>query len=123
MPLELRRGGNALRNRRKSLGLTIEEVTKATGLETSDISRLENGRVTSPSLDKVIRYSSYLGFTPGEIAAEYGLWTMPVGGRTVQLAHQLEKLPAEEQIRVMDMVDSLVRAAIHDHITRKTGTD
>ncbi|GEM_PF-3322455 len=103
MPLKTREGGNFLRNRRKLLGLTIEDVKRDTGLESSDISRLENGRISGPSLDKVITYAAYLGFTPNEIAIAYGLWS-PLQNRSkdderiARISESLARMPAEEQI-------------------------
>lgn len=119
MTLKLREGGNFLRNRRKSLGLTIEEVKKETGLEVSDISRLENGRVTSPSLDKAVTYGTYLGMTPNEIAVAYGLWVSPSSGRLSAMSHQMQRLPKEEMERLLEMMEALVRSAVHEQITRQ----
>lgn len=80
--MNVRSGGNALRRRRMAAEMTIEDVLKGLEsrgikMETSDISRLENGRVTSPSLEKVTIYGTFLGLSPNEIAQAYELWVPP----------------------------------------------
>jgi transcriptional regulator with XRE-family HTH domain len=115
MPLKNRDGGNLLRSRRNHLDLTIEDVKRDTGLETSDVSRLENGRISSPSLDKVITYAAYLGFTPNEIATAYGLWSPPQNriGENERIAGILESLarmPEKERARVISAIEMLVHS-------------
>jgi transcriptional regulator with XRE-family HTH domain len=117
--MDLKQGGQFLRARRKALDLTIEDVTKditaRTGvkMETSDISRLENGRTTSPSLEKAVAYGIYLGITPNEVARAYGLWTVPKRERLTQIAQQMEQMPEEEAEQLLETLATLVRNAVY----------
>ena len=55
-----------IREIRKSKGLTQEEVCEMTGIEVSNYSKIETGRV-SPSLVSLQRLIQYAGFVPNEI--------------------------------------------------------
>lgn len=117
--MKLHEGGSFLRNRRKALDLTIEDVKRdafgRTGvrLDISDISRLENGRVTNPSLEKAVAYGIFLGVTPNEVARAYGLWTRPQRERLTQIAQQLENLPEEEAAQLLETLAAVVRDALY----------
>ena len=55
--------GLAVRRRRRSLGLTLESVGRATRLSKSFLSQLESGRA-NPTLDTLIRIAAALDSTP-----------------------------------------------------------
>jgi hypothetical protein len=51
----------ALRLERERLGLTLSEVSRRTGIDTGDLSRLENGKVPDPRTSTLTRYARALG--------------------------------------------------------------
>jgi transcriptional regulator with XRE-family HTH domain len=117
LTLDVRSGGSTLRSRRKQADLTIEDVKRDTGLEVSDISRLENGRVTGPSLEKAMVYGTYLGMTPNDIARAYKLWGPPkelLENRFIKMLQNLAKLPEEERDRLVATIERLISAAIYE---------
>ena len=55
-----------LREIRKSKGLTQEEICELTGLEVSNYSKIETGKV-APSLASIQKLIQYAGFVPNEM--------------------------------------------------------
>jgi hypothetical protein len=51
----------ALRLERERLGLTLSEVSRRTGIDTADLSRLENGKAHDPRSSTLSRYARALG--------------------------------------------------------------
>lgn len=117
MPLRSREGGSFLRNKRKQLNMTIEDAVRGTDLDIADVSRMENGRITSPSLDKIITYAKRLGLTPNQVAAAYGLWDCPqdmLSGRWAIAEKKMAKLSLEERSQILLALEELIRAASED---------
>lgn len=67
-------GGAWIRRRRESMGLTQREVDAKTGGAVSfpNISLMEKGLTTRPSLYSLTALGLVLGFTPNEAAVAYG---------------------------------------------------
>lgn len=109
------KGGQFLRNKRKDRGMTIEDVTRDIGVEVSDISRIETGRLASPGLYKIITYAKYLGVTPNQICEVYGIWDEPAGGeaddKVAAVSRDLRSLPAEERNKILDVCSALITQA------------
>ncbi len=53
----------ALKLRRERLGLSLAEVSKRTGIDTGMLSRLENGKITNPTITTLMRFADALGAT------------------------------------------------------------
>ncbi len=51
----------ALRLERERLGLSLGEVARRSGIDSADLSRLENGKVLDPRSSTLTRYASALG--------------------------------------------------------------
>jgi hypothetical protein len=51
----------ALRLQRERLGLSLSEVSRRTGIDTGDLSRLENGKIYDPRSSTLSRYARALG--------------------------------------------------------------
>ena len=108
----LKSAGHQLRTARNNANLTIEDVAKATGLDVSDISRMETGRIASPSLDKAVRYAVHLGISPNKLAALYGLWRgagEEDDERVLRLLAVARDLPDNDKERLLDMVEVLAK--------------
>jgi DNA-binding Xre family transcriptional regulator len=54
----------ALRLERERLGLTLGEISRRTGIDTGDLSRLENGKVHDPRSSTLMRHARALGKRP-----------------------------------------------------------
>ena len=50
-----------LRKSRMSLGVTLAELSKRSGLDSAALSRLENGRQPNPTIETLWRYAAALG--------------------------------------------------------------
>lgn len=61
--------GNLLKEKRKSLGLTLEEVGDAAGISKSHLYGLENGAHPNPGLYTCARLSLALGLSVSAMAA------------------------------------------------------
>ena len=63
--------GSKIRRRRKSLGLTLDELAGRTGVSKPYLSLIETGRVTNPPSDEKLRRIEHaLGFGPAELVSQ-----------------------------------------------------
>jgi transcriptional regulator with XRE-family HTH domain len=109
--LDSKQGGAFLKRRRLQLELTLDDLSRELHINSGDISRMENGRITSPSLERAVLLGKQLGFTPNQVAAAYGLWSnleKSLEERWTMLGQNLAKLPQSEQGRVLDAIEALI---------------
>jgi len=59
--------GITLRNRRKELGLTLLEVSKAVGVSEGTVSRWETGEIGNMRRDRIYKLAQVLQLNPAEI--------------------------------------------------------
>ena len=134
--------GTLLKNRREYLGLTLDDVAKALGINKTTIMRWEKGEVKNMKRDKIAKLADTLQISPLEILGiepknnslesksnlaqslndlsipkndseeslkrrmiMYSLMTNP---RFEDIAHKLEKMPKEEQERVLNIIESII---------------
>ena len=134
--------GALLKSRRELLGLTLEDVAEAVGINKSTILRWESGEVKNMKRDKISKLADILQISPLEIlgmepkndsleiksiAAKnlndlsipikdseeslkrrmimYSLMTNP---RFEDIAHKLEKMPKEEQEKMLNIIESII---------------
>jgi HTH-type transcriptional regulator, competence development regulator len=64
--------GPALRDRRRSAGLSQRELAARTGLDFSYISKVENGRLPPPAADTIVALSRVLAISPEDLLALTG---------------------------------------------------
>jgi transcriptional regulator with XRE-family HTH domain len=57
----LREAVAALKTTREALGLSLADIKAATGIEKSNLSRLENDPLTNPTIDTLCRYADAVG--------------------------------------------------------------
>lgn len=62
--------GATLRHRRLELGWTMRVLEEASGVDDAVISRIENGEIAQPRLDKITRIAAALGLDPMAVIAE-----------------------------------------------------
>lgn len=58
----------AIRQRRLSLGITLDQLAKSTGITKASLSKIERGRTTNPTLDTLRRIGEGLGL---ELSVDY----------------------------------------------------
>ena len=72
----LREAVAALKTTREALGLSLADIKAATGIEKSNVSRLENDPLANPTIDTLCRYAEAVGkvivITLVDIAKENG---------------------------------------------------
>src|SRR4051794_41519636 len=59
--------GNSIRQRRRELGLSLNQLAAATGLHKSFLSRVESGAVRQPAVDSLQRIASALQLPETEL--------------------------------------------------------
>lgn len=64
--------GAMLRQRRKTLGLTVRQMKSATGIDNATISRIETGSFRAPRPDKLARIAQVLRLSVGELFSRAG---------------------------------------------------
>lgn len=85
-----------IRDRRKSLGLTIEELAEKSGSSYSFISRIERGEVDNLKLKKLNDIANALGLK----LADFFVDTNLSGVQTLALMQYLAKLPSQRREEV-----------------------
>ncbi len=95
--------GAMLRERRRSLGLTIRDVERTTDIDNATISRIETGSFKAPRPDKLARIAEALGMTAGEVFAQAG-YLVPddLPDYATYLATKHPELPHDERERLND---------------------
>jgi transcriptional regulator with XRE-family HTH domain len=64
--------GHALRERRRTAGLSQRDLAERAGLDFSYISKVENGRLPPPAADTVVAICRVLSISPEELLALTG---------------------------------------------------
>lgn len=64
--------GTALREYRRTAGLSQRDLAKKTGLDFSYISKIENGRLSPPSADTIVQICKVLDLPAGRLLALTG---------------------------------------------------
>lgn len=59
--------GELLRNTRLDQRLTLQELSRRTGVDFRTISDLEHGRIQNPSYDSVVKLAQALGLEPSSL--------------------------------------------------------
>lgn len=59
--------GSYLKERRKKLGLTLEELANRVGITRQTLSRYENGVITNIPMERIARLAEAMHSTPGEL--------------------------------------------------------
>jgi hypothetical protein len=58
---EIRQALLALKQQRQQVGLSLTQVAKRSGLDRAVVSRLENGKLTNPTVATLMRYAAAIG--------------------------------------------------------------
>jgi transcriptional regulator with XRE-family HTH domain len=85
--------GKRIRERRKLLGLTGIDVSKAVGIGQSTLSQIENG--TSPTLDTFLKICIALSIKPSELLGDESTYDLP--SDLLLLIEKAKKLNSKER--------------------------
>jgi transcriptional regulator with XRE-family HTH domain len=97
--------GDHIRRRRRTLGLSLEDVSHASGLSTNCLSELERG-LRDPRLSTLMAVAKALGVTPGDLLEQDTTEASPEASRVAML---FDKLSDEgEQEAVVRILESFV---------------
>lgn len=103
-----KRIGKRIKERREQLGLTQEQLAEKLGLATHYISTVERG-TTFPRCEKLILLLNGLETSADAIFCD--VLDHSVSYKASVLSEQIAELPAEEQKRIMNMVEMMVAQA------------
>ena len=100
-----KRIGKRIKQRREELGLTQEQFAERTGLTTNYISTVERG-ASFPRCEKLITIINALGVSADAIFCD--VVDHPGEYKASLLSSKLAELPADEQKRILRMVDLMI---------------
>ena len=103
-----KRIGKRIKERREELGLTQEEFAEKTGLTPNYISTLERG-ASFPRCEKLIILLNGLETSADAIFCDVVDYSFSY--RTSSLSEMIGKLPKEDQNRILDMVELMIKQA------------
>lgn len=106
-----RRPGARIKECRESLGLTQEEFAEKVGLSGNQIARIERGE-SFPRLDNLILILNTLGVSADAIFCD--VLEQPSDSYTSSLAKELEGLPMNERLRILQILRFVVHQAKED---------
>lgn len=100
--------GKRIQQYRLSKGLTQEQLAEELNLSRNFLSCVERGVYGLP-VDKLVDIINYLGCSADEIFVD--VIDKGIETKASILSEKLLELPAEEQARILDLVDALVATA------------
>ena len=103
-----KRIGRRFKQRREELGLTQEALSEKLGLTTNYISTIERG-ASFPRCEKLILLLNGLETSADAIFCDVLTYSAPA--KASILSEQICDLPTEEQQRILDMVELMVKQA------------
>jgi len=99
--------GKRIQQCRKSKGLTQEQLAEMIEVSPHHMSALERG-VYSIRLETLVRILNCLGCSADEVFCDVVEKAYAV--RSGQLSDRLKELPAEEQRKIFDVVDTMIKS-------------
>lgn len=103
-----KRIGKRIKERREQLGLTQEQFAEKLGVATNYISTIERG-ASFPRCEKLILLLNGLETSADAIFCD--VLNHSVNYKASMLSEKLEDLPADEQKRILDMVEMMIAQA------------
>jgi transcriptional regulator with XRE-family HTH domain len=101
--------GATLRRRRLELGWTMRALEDASGVDDAVISRIENGEIAQPRVDKITRIATALGLDPITVLSDAtGTEPLTIAGF---LRGRFPELPAEAAADI----ERYAEAVLADH--------
>ena len=103
-----KRIGKRLKQRREELGLTQEDLAEKLGLTPNYISTVERG-ASFPRCEKLILLLNGLETSADSVFCDVLTHSAPT--KASILAEQITELPSEEQQRILNMVELMIKQA------------
>ena len=103
-----KRIGKRIKERREQLGLTQEQFAEKLGVATNYISTIERG-ASFPRCEKLILLLNGLETSADAIFCD--VLNQSVSYKASMLSEKLEDLPADEQKRILEMVEMMIAQA------------
>lgn len=100
--------GQKIQALRKKRGLTQEQLAEALDLSKNHLSAIERG-VYGVKIDLLVNIMNYLNCSADELFCD----VIDKGTviRASKLSEKIDKLPIDEQIRILDVVETMVKNA------------
>ncbi|RMG99820.1 MAG: XRE family transcriptional regulator [Deltaproteobacteria bacterium] len=106
--------GHRLRRLREERGLTQEHLARRARIATDMISRLENGRYTSPGLRTLLRVARGLGVSLVQILPDYADRPAPGARARVRLATLVAQASAEDVELIAELATVILSRRAQD---------
>ncbi|MBC5788158.1 helix-turn-helix domain-containing protein [Clostridium facile] len=103
-----KRIGKRIKERREELGLTQEQFAEKVGLTTNYISTVERG-ASFPRCEKLIKILNGLETSADAIFCDVLIHS--TNYKTSQLSEELSHLPMEDQQRILNIVELMIKEA------------
>lgn len=112
---DVRQGGEWLRRHRERMGMTQRDVDRMSGISAQNISSLENGLISKPSMPMLVQIGALYGVTPNDIAEAYGWWRVPTqierDERLIYLDSVLNRLSDDQRNLLLRQVEIMAQLA------------
>ena len=95
--------GERIKERRKAIGMTQDELSEATGANRVTISQYESGKYL-PSVSALKRIAEALGTTPAALTGELESAEIPVTKEAKEMSGAIDKLGKEQRIKALEMM-------------------
>ena len=105
--------GNRVKNVRKLVGITQEQLAKRTNLSLTSVSRLENGKAMV-SIEKLINIAEALNTDLGIILCDYMSISDTSSSQEAELITKFRELDTIRQKSVVSFVDVMYRESKND---------
>lgn len=109
---KMRVAGQALRDMRENMHMTLREVSADTHISHANINRLELGITADPPFETMCRLAQYYNKTPNEIAEIYGYWHPKSESRDPRVRRLAEfalELPPEGKQELLSSVEIIMK--------------
>lgn len=101
--------GATLRRRRLELGWTMRALEDASGVDDAVISRIENGEIAQPRVDKITRIATALGLDPIAVLSD------ATGTEPLTIAGFLQRRYPELPAAAAADIERYTEAVLADH--------
>jgi len=102
--------GDTLRQRRLELGWSMRTLEAASGVDDAVISRIENGSIAQPRLDKITKIAAALGLDPMNVISTATNGPATQAPLAVYLTARFPGLPLEAVDRIERYIERVLRA-------------
>ena len=95
--------GERIKERRKAIGMSQDQLSEVTGANRVTISQYENGKYL-PSVTALKRIAEALGTTPAALTGEYEGTELPVTQEAREVSGAMDRLSKEQRLQALEVM-------------------